>query len=57
MPELNELKIRLRSLQKSPIYAKPAAAEEALECAVRVLAVMDQRISTLEKGAGDGGKK
>lgn len=71
MPELEELKRRLCSLQKSPIYAKPAAAEEAIECAVRVLAAMDERIEKIihaqiefqhrllkmEKGAGDGSEK
>lgn len=50
MPELDELKRRLASLQKSPIYAKPAAAEEALICAVKVLELIDARIQKLEKG-------
>lgn len=50
MPELEELKRRLCTLQKAVIYHKAAAAEEALECAVRVLAAMDARLKKLEKG-------
>jgi hypothetical protein len=70
MESLDELKRRLTSLQKSPIFAKPAAAEEALICAVKVLDEMNARFNHLvevlefqgvvmtlnEKGAGDGGK-
>lgn len=50
MIELDELKRRLESLKKSPIFSKPAAAEEALNCAVTVLDLMDARLVKLEKG-------
>lgn len=50
MPELEELKRRLCSLQKAAVYSKAAAAEEALECAVRVLVAIDARLKKLEKG-------
>lgn len=45
--KLAELKRRLLSLKKSPMLAKPAAAEEALICAVEVLDEMESRVAAL----------
>lgn len=56
MSKMDELKIRLASLQRAPIFAKPAAAEEALICTVQVLEQLDMRISKLEKGVAINGK-
>lgn len=55
---LDKLRALLAVLQTAPLFAKAAAAEKALDCAVEILAEQDQRITNLEKkGAGDGSEK
>lgn len=49
MEKIDELKRRLGSLQRSPIYAKPAAAEDAIVCAVEVLDELAQRVECIEQ--------
>lgn len=56
MRELEELKRRLRSLQKSPLYAKPAAAEEAIISAVDVLELLVVKVEKLEQERDQNGK-
>lgn len=57
MTKLEELRIRLASLNKSPVFAKVAAAEELIECAVELLEQQDARIRALEStGEGEGDK-
>ena len=48
MTKVQELKIRMASLGKAPVFAKIAAAEELMLCAVELLEQQDARISALE---------
>lgn len=54
MTELDEFKRRLEILKNTPLFAKPTAAESALNFAVVVLEKLNARLSKLEKGAGHG---
>lgn len=49
MTQLDELKRRLRDLQRAPLLVKAAPAEAAIICAVDVLDVLEARISNLEQ--------
>lgn len=54
MNKIDELKIRLASLKKSPVFAKLEAAEEWATCALEVIQAHEARIQALESKTDEG---
>lgn len=48
MTQIEELKIRMASLQKAPVFAKLEAGAELMQCAVELLEQQEARILALE---------
>lgn len=48
MSKIEELKIRMASLQKAPVFAKLEAGAELMQCAVELLEQQESRVDAME---------
>jgi hypothetical protein len=52
--KIEELKIRMASLQKAPVFAKIEAGAELMQCAVELLEQQEARLNDLEQRVIEG---